>query len=216
MNRRVILIGAGVLVAVMVILLIKINSGDTASERRTQTADPVATNDVTPTSGKVRRDHPAKPDDSADDKKPTIESDGSDDYTETVINGVRVRDHRKNKKPIDLPPNIHHPDQKKLPSTLVFEISNKLSAIMKECAAGQIPKESRGAKPKMDGTVFVDIKGGTLTVTEAVVQIRDVTSDTAPIKQCMEQKSVGQNVPSGTTEDTTHYSISIAYTIPES
>lgn len=213
MNRRVILIGAAVLLVVAIILLIKIRSTDSVAEPRT--SEPVATTTTTTGSGKVRRDHaPAIPEATDPGERP--DGAGSNDYVETVIDGVRVRDHRKNKKPIDLPPNIHRPDQKKLPSTLVFDVSSKLQPVLKECAKGQVPKEARGAKPRLEATIFVDIKGGNLTVTEATAQIRDVTSDTAAIKQCFEQKSVNQGVPSGATEDTTHYSISLTYVIPES
>ncbi len=207
MNRRLILIGFGVLVAVAIALVIKIRSGDHGASAAPP-GDPKAGTPVADSVAAPDRAKPSLPSEAGG-------SAGPDDYTETVINGIRVRDHRKNPEhPVDLPPNIRPPATQRLPSDLVHAISGKLQEVMKDCARA-IPKEARGTKPKIEGTIFVDVKGGSLEVKESTVQLRDVTGDTTAVKQCFEQKSLGQKVPSGKTEDTAHYSISILFTIPE-
>jgi hypothetical protein len=131
---------------------------------------------------------------------------------EYTVNGVRIRDHRKGSHaPVDLPPNIHPPGQRKIPSTITHAFITQMAGVVKECAAG-LPAEARtGAKPRVEGTVFLGIKDKQARTNEAKVQLRDVTGESVDtIKSCIESKSVGLQTTAGEEADLERYSITVS------
>ncbi len=143
---------------------------------------------------------------------PTTSQPGVSEYT---VGGVRVRDHRSgNRPPIDVPPAVHPPDGRKVPSRLTSEIAQKVRAVMTECAA-RVPPEARGAAPHLDGAIMISIKDQRVTVTSAIVQIRDVAAAAAaPVKQCIEQNAVGLATSSGNEPDVEDYGITLSLRLP--
>jgi hypothetical protein len=132
---------------------------------------------------------------------------------ETIVNGVRVRDHRKNPVPIDLPPNLHPPDSRKLQSETVAAINRKVFAVVGECMS-DVPREARGANPRLDGQVVVAVKNKQLAVTGSTMQLRDVVGASVDATRlCMEQKAVGLTVPADEL-DVEGYAISLSYALP--
>ncbi len=212
MTGRVVLIGGGIILAVAIFLILKVHGGgDDAAARPTtepatdNSSDPVASNDPPVT----EHHDPSKPElpEAGSDRTPTPV------VRETVIDGVRVRDHRIGKHAdLDklLPPNIHPRNSQRLPSQLVQKAIAKLQTVLKDCASA-LPAGAKSADSKLDGKVFVDVAQGTLQVTEAKVKIENVEGDTAELVQCFESKAVGQSVPSGDVEDTTHYGVSLLF-----
>lgn len=132
-----------------------------------------------------------------------------------MVGDVRVRDHREgNNKPLDIPPNIHPADQRELPSSLTHDISQQVRKLLYTCAA-DLPKDARGTKPRLEGQLTVAIKDHTLSITNAVAQIRDVDGPSQDaIKQCVEQKSVGMTAAASDQADIDNYGIQITFAIP--
>jgi len=210
MTGRVVLIGGGIILAVAIFLILKVRGGDDAAAR--PTADPVAeTSDPGASGGDPAAEH-------HDPAQPALPEAGSGQnptpvVRETMIDGVRVRDHRIGRhSDLDklLPPNIHPRNGQRLPSPLVQKVVAKLQDVLKECARS-IPADAKSANSKLDGKVFVDVAQGTLKVTEAKVKVENVEADTAELVQCFESKAISQSVPSGDVEDTTHYGVSLLF-----
>jgi hypothetical protein len=218
MNRRVLLaIAAVAVLAAAVILYLKLRDTSGAAAEpvaSTPTPTPVPT-PVAPLPSAVATRDPARP--AAPIVTPGAErGTGSPDDTvqEVTINGVRIRDHRKgDHPPVDLPPNIHAPDTRKISPVLTNDISQKLQAVMSECAAN-VPSEARGARPRLEGTISIAIKDHQAHVTQSTMQLRDVVGASVdPTKQCIEQKSLGITTPAGDETDVASYSISIAFAL---
>jgi hypothetical protein len=189
-------------VAIVVLLIWKFSGDSGATPRRTVETTPTA-----PDAGSDRTRRRPRPSDGEQVARP-------DPVRETIVNGVTVRDHRKGDRPLpDLPIAPRPADRKRIPSSVVQDVSTKVQAAMKDCASA-IPADARGQKPRLEGVVFVDIKGGELSVTEATVSLRDVSGDVAAVKACIEQKSVGHTIAAKDVEDTTHYSITLSYALP--
>lgn len=200
---RWLVVGGAVVVAIIVLLVWKFSGDSGATPRRT--ADPQVAPDATGSDRTRRRPRPADVELARPSDTPV---------RETVIDGVTIRDHRKGDRPLpDLPIASHPADRKRIPSHVVHDVSAKVQDAMKDCASA-IPADARGQKPRLEGVVFVDIKSGELSVTEATVQLRDVSGDVAAVKSCIEQKSVGHTIAAKDVEDTTHYSISLSYALP--
>jgi hypothetical protein len=190
-------------VAIVVLLIWKFSGDSGASPRRT--AEPQPAPDAGSIDRTRRRPRPTDGEQVARPDEPV---------RETIVNGVTVRDHRKGDRPLpELPIAPRPADRKRIPSSVVQDVSTKVQAAMKDCASA-IPADARGQKPRLEGVVFVDIKGGELSVTEATVQLRDVSGDVAAVKACIEQKSVGHTIAAKDVEDTTHYSITLSYALP--
>lgn len=206
MNRRVILIGAGVVLVVAIVLAIKINSSDSSP----RTAAPDRASETTGS-----QKDPAN--DSGDRTRPTLDPKPTDgtptasDYVETEIDGVKVRDHRKNPgAPFQLPPTVRQHGPERLPASLVGSISNSLQTAMKDCTAS-IAADSKGTRPTLEAELVVDIKDKKLTIASSTAQLKDVSGETAAIKQCFEQKSAGKVLPAMTQADGSHYEITLTY-----
>lgn len=148
-----------------------------------------------------------------DSPRPEIPPAGS--ANEYTVGDVRIRDHRSGSNaPIDIPPNIHRPNTRQLPSTLTADVAQKIRVVLTDCAK-DLPKEARGEHPRLEGTIQVAIKDHKLTVTSAAYQLRDATGDAVDtMKSCVEQKSVGLETAANDQEDIDNYSIGITFAVP--
>ena len=140
---------------------------------------------------------------------------GSDPATEYRVGDVQIRDHRGGDVvPRDIPPNIHPPDTRELPSTLTHAISQKVRQVMMECVA-DLPREARGPQPRLEGQILVSIKEKRLTLVESTMQLRDVVGAALePVRQCIQTRSVGLDTPAADQADIEKYSIQITFAIP--
>jgi len=133
-----------------------------------------------------------------------------------MVGDVHVRDHREGvQAPLDIPPNVHPAEGRVIPSTLTAAISSKVLDVLKGCAT-DLPKDARGAKPRLEGQIEISIKSGKTTINKAIAQPRDVTEGPAfdALKSCMEQKSIGIQNSAPDQEDLDSYTINISYAIP--
>jgi len=132
--------------------------------------------------------------------------------TDYMVGGVRIRDHRSgDRTPSAVPPAIHPPEGRKVPSQLTSDVAQKVRAVMTECAAS-LPAHARGADPRLDGTIEIAIRDRLATVTRAVVQLRDVSADAASaVERCIQDKSVGVATSAGDEADLEAYSITLAF-----
>lgn len=143
---------------------------------------------------------------------PASAGSGSDGYD---VGGVTVRDHRTgDHAQVDVPPSMNAPGGRKIPSKLTFDVSQQLRPLVADCGAKTIPKEARGAKPRLEGTIQIEIKGGRAVVTHAAFQMRDVTGDFEGVKTCVEQKSVGVSAAAADEADLASYSITMSLQLP--
>lgn len=145
----------------------------------------------------------------------TVAAAGSDQVKEYMVGDVKVRDHRTGEHaPRDLPPNPHPANSRSLPSTLTQDISQQVKVQLFECAR-DLPKEARGTKPKLEGTLAVAIKDHKLSITSLDSQIRDVDGPSADaLKQCVQQKSASFTSSAPKEEDLDHYTIGLSFAIP--
>jgi hypothetical protein len=115
---------------------------------------------------------------------------------------------------IDLPPNVHPPESRKLPSELTQAIAQKVRAVMEDCTAS-VPREARGPGPRLEGQIVVGIADKKLTITKATAELRDVFgAAVGPTKACIEQKAVGLATAAADQADLPTYSININFAIP--
>lgn len=140
---------------------------------------------------------------------------GSDGVKEYMVGGVKIRDHRAgDNKPFDLPPNPHPADSRELPSELTHDISQQIRRQMNTCAAA-VPKDVRGAKPKLDGQLTVAIHDHKLTVTDMALQVRDVDGPSADaLKQCVVDKAASYVSSAPDQPDLENYGIAITFALP--
>jgi hypothetical protein len=133
---------------------------------------------------------------------------------EYMIGDVLVRDHRSGSNaPLDIPPNIHLPNTRQIPSTLTSAVAQKVRAVLGDCTK-DLPKEARGAHPRLEGQVIVAIKDHQLTVTHATMQLRDVSGDAQETtRQCIEQHTVGLQTPATDQDDLDNYSIGVTFAV---
>jgi hypothetical protein len=134
---------------------------------------------------------------------------------ETVVDGVRVRDHRTgDTAPRDMPHPAHPPEARRIPAALTQAITNKLRPVVMECAAS-IPPEARGTTPRIDGQLVIAIRNKQVSVTKTVVKLRDIAGASAePVQQCIEQKSLGLMTPAGDEADLEDYGIALSFRVP--
>jgi hypothetical protein len=133
---------------------------------------------------------------------------------EYEVGGVLVRDHRSGSNaPMDIPPNIHLPNTRQLPPTLTQDVAQKVRAVLADCTK-DVPKDARGAHPRLEGQVVVGIKDHKLTVTGATMQLRDISGDAQEAtRQCIEQKSVGLQTTAADQDDLDNYSIGVTFAV---
>src|SRR5690606_9920914 len=137
---------------------------------------------------------------------------GSRAATETVVDGVIIRDHRKDRsKPIALPDRPPPKHARKIPPELTREVTNRLLPIVRACASS-VPPEARGAKPRVEGTVVIAIRNGQVQVSQAAIELTDVVGAPAdPAKQCIEQQTLGVTAPAADEADLDDYPIRIRF-----
>lgn len=209
-----IIAGVAVLAAGLLLLFImKSGDDDAAAGAPSPAASGPGTAPVMRDRPRTTPDRPSSPQVAAVERTPRP-ADGSDSpgYTETVINGVRVRDHRRDKtKPIDVTTGGRPPDARKIQPSLTADISNRMLPVVRECGAG-VPPEARGPKPRVEGEVVIAIRNKQVHVTKAAVQLTDVVgASLEPTKQCLEQKLVGLTMPAGDEADLEDYTITLSY-----
>ncbi len=136
--------------------------------------------------------------------------------TETIINGVRVRDHRSDRsKPISLPTTRPPPRGRRIASELTGEFMNRIKPIVRECATTHLPPEARGAKPYAAGQVLIAIKDQQARVTRTTVELSDVTGGTVDqARRCIEDRTVGVTAPAANEADLEDYPIQVSFAIP--
>ncbi len=101
-----------------------------------------------------------------------------------------------------------------LPSPLTHAISQQVRTAMMECASS-LPREGRGAKPRLEGTIDVAIKNETLSVQKSTVQLRDLdNAGVDAVKQCVESRSIGLSAPAATEANLDSYTIRLSFAIP--
>jgi len=135
--------------------------------------------------------------------------------TESIINGVRVRDHRKDRtKPIALSGIDRPAHARKIPPELTKSISDRILPIVRECGAA-VPPEARGTKPRIEGPVVIAIKDHQVKVTGATLELNDVTGDLVEqVTQCIQQKTLGITTSAADEADLENYPIQINFTLP--
>ena len=133
---------------------------------------------------------------------------------EYEVGGIQIRDHRSGAQtPIDVPPNVHPPEARRIPSTLTAAITTQVHDVIRECGAS-VPPEVRGADPHVDGLISIDIKNKQAHVTKTAIQLRDVVGAAVdPTRQCIEQKSLGLHVDTDEV-DLADYGITISFRLP--
>lgn len=132
--------------------------------------------------------------------------------TDYMVGGVRIRDHRSgDRTPSAVPSAIHPPGSRNIASQLTSDIAQQVRAVMTECASS-LPPDARGAEPRLDGTIEIAIKDRLATITSASVQLRDVNAAAAaPVKRCIDEKSVGVATSAGEEADVAGYAIALSF-----
>jgi hypothetical protein len=142
-------------------------------------------------------------------------NDGAGSAEGYTIGNVNVRDHRsRTQAQLDVPPVIHAPQGRRIQSTLTSAISQHVRAAVATCAV-DVPQSARGARARIEGQITIAIKNQQATITGAVVQLRDVTGIAFdPIKQCVEQRSIGATTSSSDEPDIDSYGITLSLRLP--
>jgi hypothetical protein len=213
-NRPVVLIVGGVAVlAAALLLFLVLRSGDDATDAPTQPAAGGSTVAAAPTPPpRADSSRPGQPQVSASVRDGSADAGG---YTETIVNGMRVRDHRKNRStPVERLIPDRAPGSRTIDPKITASINDQLLPRVRECAAG-VPPEARGPKPRIEGKVILAIKDGQAQITQANVDLTDVVgASIEPTKQCLEQKAREIKVPADNEPDLESYAITIRYAVP--
>jgi len=203
------LVAAGALIVVAgVALVLMMSKSD--PDHAPATAKPAPSSPSGPTPSVSGDPSPALP-----ATAPSNATVGSDGVKEYMVGDVKVRDHRAgDNKQMDLPPNPHPAEARELPSELTHDISQQIRRQMNTCAAA-VPKDVRGAKPKLDGQLTVAIHDHKLTVTNMALQARDVDGPSADaLKQCVAEKSASYVSSAPDQPDLDNYGIAISFALP--
>lgn len=200
MDRRLVLAGGAVVAVAAIVLAIKLRpSADVPSPSRAPTPEPTIVERGTPSLGQGG--------------SPS----GSETVTETsqATATSQVRDHRTGDR-VAYDPDARTGEKRtaqRLPPDLVHTLSKQLEAVMVECTT-EIAADARGPAPGVTGSVFVDVGGGSLQVTETAIELRDLTGASAvTAKACMQARWVGQTTPAPDAVSATHYEISIVFAV---
>jgi hypothetical protein len=216
MNRGYLALAGGLVLAAVIALYVLSRTGDDAGEHDS-TGPKIAEVDLGKPGSRLRPitpSLPAVPGGSAVPDRSAVPGRSGSPGRDYMIGGVHVRDHRSgDHPPVELPPAIHAPHGRRIPSQLTYDLTQRLRAVVNECAAN-IPPEARGAKPGVDGQIMIAIKNQQATVTRATFVLRDVAASEAPVKACVEQKAVGVAAPSGDEPDVEDYGITLSLRLP--
>ena len=212
MNRAVLISLAALVLGAGIVLAVLIAKGDSSDSSASPTTSNGASNGTStgPQPGSLDRTAPSLP------NGVTLPSGDPNHPRDYAVGDINVRDHRSgDQKPLDIPPNVHPPEGPKIPSTITHDISASVLNVLKDCAA-DLPKDQRGAKPRLEGQIEISIKSGKTKINKATVQPRDVTEGPAAdaLKACMEQKSIGIQNNAPDQDDLDAYTINLSYAIP--
>jgi len=212
MNRGYLALGAAVVVVALFGLYVAMSKDDDAAPPREPAGRNISRTD--PGKSAVKETRP-RPGDGAHPTLPALPARSDPAVSEYMVGDVRVRDHRTGEHaPIDVPPAVHPPQGRKIPSQLTSDIARGLRSVVSECAASVLPGD-RGAAPHLDGLIMISIKNQQATITSATFQARDVApTSQGLVKQCLEQKSIGVGVPSGDEADVEDYGITLSLRLP--
>jgi hypothetical protein len=214
MNRGYLALAGGLVLAAVIALYVLSRTGDDAAVERDSTGPKITEADPGKPGPRLR---PLRPSEPAVPAVPDGAASGGRSGSpgrDYMIGGVHVRDHRSGEHPpVDLPPAIHPPHGRKIPSQLTYDVTQRLRGVVNECAAS-IPPGARGAKPGIDGEIMIAIKNQQATVTGAAFQLRDIAASDAAVKDCVEQKAVGVAVASGDEPDVENYAITVSLRLP--
>jgi hypothetical protein len=206
--KALLAIGAAAIVAAAVVLVLAINAGGSDASAP---AEPVAVNREPgkPPATSGRNTTPIKPSEAGE-----VERVDRVEPVEYEIDGVKVRDHRKNPGQMKLPPNIHPPQQRRIASSVVGDIHTQVRKLSAECARS-VQASDRGDKPKIDMQVTVSIKDKQVTVLKSVAAISDVAGASGDgVKTCMEQKALTVVANAPDEPDVESYSINLTMPVP--
>jgi len=87
---------------------------------------------------------------------------------------------------------------------------------MKDCVAS-LPKEGRGAKPRLEGQIVIGIKDKVLTVTQSTIVMRDLeglATAAENARTCVESHAVGLSTPATDEADLASYTINLSFFVP--
>jgi hypothetical protein len=211
MNRGLLALAGGLVLAAVIALYIVLRSGDDAAVEPVAKGPKITEADLGNTAPRLRPIGPSEPAPAEAAAGTTRSGSAARDY---VIGGVHVRDHRSgDHAQLTIPPAIHPPHGRRIPSQLTHALTQRLRGVVNECAAN-VPPEARGTKPGIDGEIMIAIKNQQATVTSAMFQLRDVAVSDTSIKQCLEQKAIGVSAPSGDEADVESYGITLSLRLP--
>lgn len=215
MLRTPLVVGALVVLAAAVVLVVMLAQGGDdgsaiATQKPSETVSPTAAQSTGGGASVTVTERPRG------ETRPPVMPASGEHPREYAVGDSPVRDHRAgDNKPLDIPPNVHTSDSRLIPSSLTHEISQKVKAVLKECVAS-LPKEGRGAKPRLEGQIVIAIKDKTLSVTESTIQMRDLDglgAATETAKQCVQSHAVGLSTPAEGEADLAAYPINLSYAI---
>lgn len=135
------------------------------------------------------------------------------DVVETVVDGVRIRDHRRDKsRPLPpVAPRQRAPGERQIQPTLTASISKRILPIVTKCGAS-IPADARQTKPRVEGKISIAVRDQQVSITQATLDVRDVVdSAVQSVKQCISSQLVGLTVPAGEERDLDEYPITLSY-----
>ena len=135
--------------------------------------------------------------------------------TETVVDGVRIRDHRRDRtQPIEIPTRTRPVHDRKIPPALTADISNRILPFVRECASN-VPQEARGVKPRIDAQLVIAIKDQRVQIRQATIEISEVVGAALePAKQCLQEKTLGVTAPAAGEADLEDYALRLSYRLP--
>ncbi|MCX5746657.1 MAG: hypothetical protein NT062_29625 [Proteobacteria bacterium] len=217
--KRTLMFGAVVVVLAVVVLVWKLRGSDVVSTTSTSGATAVPVDDPPASPNHVSTiQTPDRP--PITGRTPGVKvgpAEGSPTITpstEYQVGNVTVRDHRgSNHAPMDIPINLERPDGRKVSSTLVSEISQKMRAVLAACAK-EVPPEARGPKPRMEGEITIAIKDHQVTVSSTVIRLTDVVGAAVdPTQQCLEKGALAVTHVAPDEADVASYQINLSYAI---
>jgi hypothetical protein len=143
---------------------------------------------------------------------PRLSDQGS--ANEYVVGDVRVRDHRGGSNaPLEVPPNVHPPGAREIPSALTQGIAQQVRGVLADCTK-DVPREGRGPRPRLHGQLIVAIKDHQMSVTAATMKLDDMPADSLDAtRQCVEEHAVGLTTPADGQDDLDNYSIGVTFAV---
>jgi hypothetical protein len=224
MSRRGLIIAGVALAAAGLLLWLIVRSEDDGASANPPQPPPYATGSAAGAGGAGGTPAPARAGDGSD--RPNLPKvtaaeqarrDRADEEpaTETIVNGIRVRDHRKDRsKPYTLVDPGLPSYARRIKPELTGAIVNQLLPHVQACGKATVPPEARGARPRVEGKIVIAIKDHVVHIKEAAIELTDVTGVSVdPIQTCIQQKAAGITAPATDEADLEDYPIRISYTL---